>query len=103
MGDHAAVDLIQMGHAGVLRSAGLLVEGEVLQGDLAAPNSTTFEVLVIDDCCVLGKIPVRSSGLAHWEDFVRFDTARGVYEAQRLRGSPHKEIKGSLPSFHARM
>lgn len=90
-GDHLGVEFATDSHRNLLKSRGLLVDGEELVSCRPFGGFSTLQGLVIDDffCVSVERSdtqPGRSSAMA------RFKLATSTYEEEGLKGSPQKDI-----------
>ena len=90
-GDHIGVEVATDGHSNLLRSYGLLNDGERLSADTPLRSSSRLEGLCIDDYfCVSvepGDADPKSSGA-----YKAYHKAQQAYRDKGLLGSPHKDI-----------
>ena len=90
-GDHIGVEVATDGHSNLLRSYGLLSDGERLSADTPLRSSSRLEGLCIDDYFCVSVEPKdadpKSSGA-----YKAYHKAQQAYRDKGLLGSPHKDI-----------
>eukprot|EP00435_Cladocopium_sp_Y103_P041190 s587_g11.t1 len=94
-GDHLGVEFALRSHEVLLEGGGLLHPSTRIRGHLPFPVGPNYDALVIDDYFSLSveagdSLP--DAGFAHQSLLA----ARGIYEAEKLQGSPEKDVDASL-------
>ncbi len=91
-GDHGGVEYACQSHEGLLRSVGLLDDGLRVVADRPFRGSDMMQGLVIDDFFAVSKVPKNHKGKT--PDVEAIDAAISAYEAEKIIGSPSKDIFG---------
>ena len=101
MGTSFAVELAQHTHANLLRRAGCWTPSEQVRYHFPLPRGPTFQLLCIDDYCVIQKVPrgfPLPRHLSLRKDLALLDKARAAYEKAHLRASEKKAVRDSQNS-----
>lgn len=93
-GDHLGVEFALSAHGEMLRTVGLLPEGECINGHCPFPDGPDYQGLVIDDVFMLS---VDKPGLSPDETRAvrKMKVATEQYDKREVLGSPEKDIVGS--------
>ena len=93
-GDHLGVEYALQGHIGLLESAGLLHEDEVVRSHQLFPRGPVWQGLVIDDFFCISCEPSHQSTEAA-VSVSRLEAAERAYAQHEVRGSDEKTIRGA--------
>ena len=93
-GDHGGVEFATQAHENLLKSVGLLEDGEA---NRPTSGLSLVEGLVIDDYFAIS-IEGRSLPSCESKASVCFERSQEVYNTYKIQGSPHKDVKGEVRS-----
>ena len=91
-GDHGGVEYACQSHEGLLRSIGLLDPDCRVVSNRPFRGSNVMQGLVIDDFFAISTVPKTFKGKTPDEDII--DRAIGVYDREKILGSPSKDVFG---------
>lgn len=94
MGDHGAVDMCQDAHRNLLMEGGLLSREHELHALRPCPLADCWETVVIDDLCIVQKLPAVAPHDGVRQDVQQINRAKEIYEREAMRGSAGKEVIG---------
>ena len=96
-GDHGGVEFATQAHENLLKSVGLLNDGSRLEANRPISGSSLVEGLVIDDYFAIS-VEDRSLPPGESQSSFCFEQSQKVYDAYKILGTPHKDVKGEVRS-----